>query len=181
MTSVPTAQLRSSPAPPRTGAFHEAERYRIRSVERCGLLDSGREERFDRLTREAQNRFGVMDSIISLIADDRQYLKSSTGTLPLNLPRDVSICTVTIRGEEPLVVPDLLADERFAQNPYVTGAPFLRFYAGVPLRGPGGWFVGTFCLLGTEPRGLDPREYRYFEHLAREAELELNHVGDARS
>ena len=163
-----------SPGPESAGAFREAERYRLRSLERCGLLDSGDEERFDRLTRRAQAQFGVMGSTISLLAEDRLYLKSSPVHFPRNLRRDASICSVTLRGEGPLVVPDLLADTRFAQNPMVVGEPFIRFYAGMPLRGPGGWFVGAFCLLGTEPRALDRWELTQLGRLAEQAEIELN-------
>ena len=180
VTSPSSPRRRSPWTPAATGAFREAERYRLRSLERCGLLDSGDEERFDHLTRRAQAQFGVMASAISLITEDRLYLKSLAGVLPGSIPRDASICTVTIRDEEPLVVPDLSKDELFAQNSYVVGVPFLRFYAGVPLRGPGGWFVGTFCLLGTEPRELDPRERLGLDRLAEDAELEINAVRGAR-
>ena len=152
----------------------EAERQRLRSLHRSNLLDSGDEERFDRLTRHARSHFAVATAIISLIAEDRQYLKSFMGSFPRTLPREAAFCTVTIAGEDTLMVPDLLADERFRDSPVVVGPPFIRFYAGVPLRGPGGWFVGSLCILDTEPRRLGPRELRQLRRLADQAELEVN-------
>ncbi|WP_442853448.1 GAF domain-containing protein [Arthrobacter sp. L77] len=113
-------------------------------------------------------------AIISLIAEDRQYLKSFVGSFPRTLPREAAFCNVTIESEDTLVVPDLLEDERFQNSPFVVGPPFIRFYAGVPLRGPGGWFVGSLCILDTEPRRLGPRELLQLRRLADQAELEVN-------
>lgn len=151
-----------------------AERQRLRALERSKLLGSGDEERFDRLTRRAQSHFGVTTSVISVIADDHQYLKSLVGAFPRVVPREAAFCNVTIQGEEPLVVPDLRLDERFRDNPFVTGPPFIRFYAGVPLRGPGGWFVGSMCIVDTEPRELRGDEEAQLRRFADEAELEVN-------
>lgn len=155
-------------------AVRELERQRLRAVERSRLLDSGAEERFDRITREARARFGVPLSIISFIAEDRQFFKSFVGSMPRNIPREIAFCNATIRQEEPLVVPDLLDDARFSGHPFVSGAPFVRFYAGVALRGPGGWFVGSICILDTEPRVLGPHDLLRLRRFAEAAELEVN-------
>lgn len=157
----------------------EMERQRLRALDRSGLLDSGDEERFDRLTRRAQSRFGVSTAIISLIAEDRQYLKSFAGPFPRAVERHAAFCNVTIQSDRTLVVPDLLADARFRDNPLVKGAPYTRFYAGVPLRGPGGWFVGSMCILDPQPRDLDRQGLAQLRRLADEAELEVNGVGSA--
>jgi len=159
---------------PASIAAHEAERQRLRSLHRSNLLDTGDEERFDRLTRHAQGHFGVATAVISLIAEDRQYLKSSVGCFPRTVPREAAFCNVTIQHDDTLVVPDLLEDERFRNSPLVVGPPFIRFYAGVPLRGPGGWFVGSLCILDTEPRHLDRQELLQLRRLADQAELEVN-------
>lgn len=152
----------------------EIERQRLRSLERSGLLDTGDEERFDRLTRRAQVLFGVTTAVISLIARDRQYLKSVVGPFPRNIRREEAFCNITIQGEEPLVVQDVREDQRFQESPLVKGAPFIRFYAGVPLRGPGGWFIGSMCILDTEPRNLSSTDQVHLRRLADEAELEVN-------
>ncbi|MHA7209741.1 GAF domain-containing protein [Arthrobacter sp. MDT1-65] len=175
--SLPTPSSFAAAAPSDlqgSPAAREAERQRLRSLDRLGLLDSGDEERFDRLTRRAQAHFGVTTAVISLIGADRQYLKSFVGSFPRTIQRDTAFCNVTLQGEDPLVVSDLRADERFQRNPLVVGAPFIRFYAGVPLRGPGGWFVGSLCILDTRPRDLDGPGLLQLRRLADEAELEVN-------
>ncbi len=157
-------------------AARAKERQRLRAVDRTRLLDSADEERFDRLTRLAQRSFGVLTAVISLIGEDRQFLKSFVGPLPRNVAREFSVCDTALRTEGGLVVPDLRSDVRFRDNPFVVGPPFLRFYAGVPLRGPGGWFVGSMCILDTEPRSLEHEDHTLLRCLAQEAELELNDV-----
>lgn len=160
-------------------AAREVERQRLRSLKRSGLLDSGDEERFDRLTRQACAQFSVSTAMISLVDGDRQYLKSFVGSFPRNYRRDASFCNVTIQGEGSVVVPDLSADDRFRDNPLVVGPPFIRFYAGVPLRGPGGWFVGSMCILDTVSRQLDRQELMQLRRLADEAEFQINAGGPA--
>ncbi|WP_181036474.1 GAF domain-containing protein [Arthrobacter sp. B1805] len=175
MTLLSSSGEPARPVLPKTlPAAREFERQRLRSLERSGLLDSGDDERFDRLTRKACAQFKVSTAIISLLDADRQYLKSFVGAFPRNIRRDDAFCNVTIEGEDLLVVPDLRADERFRDNPLVVGEPFVRFYAGVPLRGPGGWFVGSMCILDTIPRELHGREQERLRRLADEVELEMN-------
>ncbi|MBG6224275.1 GAF domain-containing protein [Arthrobacter sp. CAN_A2] len=174
---MPTPLSLVAPAPsdlPASLTARATERERLRSLHRSNLLDTGDEERFDRLTRYAQIHFATATAIISLIAEDRQYLKSFVGSFPRSIPRNAAFCNVTIRSEDTLVVPDLLEDERFRDSPFVVGPPFIRFYAGVPLRGPGGWFVGSLCILDTEPRQLDQRALLQLRSLADRAELEVN-------
>jgi GAF domain-containing protein len=155
-------------------ADQERERLRLRSLERSGLLDTGDEERFDRLTRQARALFGVSAASISLVGEHQQYLKSRMGALEQVIPRDAAFCSVTIEGESELIVPDTLAHPRFRSNTYVVRQPLIRFYAGMPLRGPGGWFIGSLCILDTQPRTLSITEVRLLRRLAAEAELEIN-------
>lgn len=152
----------------------ESERQRLRSLRRTGLLDSPQEERFDRLTRDAQSYFGVQTVIISFISEDRQFLKSFVGDLPRTIPRDLALCDTTIKQDGLLLIPDMRIDPRFSTHPFVVGEPFARFYAGIPLRGPSGWFVGSLCLVDTEPRHLCARERAYLGTLADLAEIEVN-------
>lgn len=152
----------------------ESERQRLRSLLRTGLLDSPEEERFNHLTREAQTRFGVHTAIISFISEDRQFLKSFVGDLPRTIPRDLALCDTTIKQDGLLLIPDMRVDPRFSTHPFVVGEPFARFYAGIPLRGPSGWFVGSLCLVDTEPRHLCARERAYLGTLADLAEIEVN-------
>ncbi|MBG6185253.1 hypothetical protein IWX65_003232 [Arthrobacter sp. CAN_A214] len=160
------------------GAFlftpEEAEQERLDALTRTHLLDTVAEDRFDQYTRQAKDYFRVSSAIIALIDGHRQFLKSVIGPIEQNLPRETSFCNATIRNAGPLIVEDALEDERFAKNPLVTGKPFIRFYAGFPLRGPGGWTIGTLCVIDQNPRDFTGRDGRFLRNLAHQVETELN-------
>lgn len=160
------------------GAFlftaEEAEQERLDAVTRTNLLDTPAEKRFDQYTQQARNYFHVSSSIVALIDDHRMFLKSVIGPIEQNLPREITFCTATIRNAGPLIIPDTLEDDRFRTNPLVLGEPFIRFYAGYPLRGSGGWTVGTLCVIDQKPRGFTPQDGRFLRKLARLVENEIN-------
>ena len=109
------------------------------------ILDTPPEERFDRITRLVAAHFGVPSVEINLIDATRQWSKSGFGETNSNAPRAISFCAHTILEDEALVVCDALDDLRFHDNPLVSGGPYLRFYAGVPLRSPEGYALGSLC------------------------------------
>lgn len=150
-----------------------AERERLRSLGELHLLDSPPEERFDRITRRAAERFGCEVATLALIADDRQFVKSMVGEAIQDLERTQAFCDATIRSAGPLVLPDIQQDERFQAHPFVVGAPHIRFYAGCPLRGPGGWLVGTLCVMSTGPRHFTPQDLDDLESLTQEMQHEV--------
>ncbi|MHA7210474.1 GAF domain-containing protein [Arthrobacter sp. MDT1-65] len=160
------------------GAFlftaKEQEQERLDALTRSHLLDTGPETRFDRITQEAKDYFQVSSSIVALIDDRQQFLKSVIGPVQQNMPREISFCNATIRNAGPLIVPDALEDDRFKVNPLVLGEPYIRFYAGYPLRGPGGWTIGTLCVIDQKPRDYSPRDGRKLRTLARQVEAEIN-------
>jgi GAF domain-containing protein len=125
------------------------------------ILDSGPEERFDRLTRLAKRMFGVSISLVSLVDSDRQWFKSSQGLDATETPRDISFCRHAILGDTVFAVPDTLKDDRFHDNPLVTDAPNIRFYAGCRLTIAYGSKLGTLCIIDHKPRFF-PMKMRYF-------------------
>jgi diguanylate cyclase (GGDEF)-like protein len=154
-------------------AFPDVEAKRQRSVDALQVLDTPAEERFDRITRLARRVFGVPIVLVSLVDRDRQWFKSAQGLDVTETPRDVSFCGHAILDGGALVVNDANADERFADNPLVTGEPRIRFYAGHPIRAGDGYRVGTLCLIDTEPRQLSPDERETLADLAALVENEL--------
>ncbi|WP_104181374.1 GAF domain-containing protein [Arthrobacter sp. B0490] len=160
------------------GAFlfsaEEQETERLAALDRTQLLDSQPEARFDRYTEQAKEYFDVSSSIIALLDDRRMFLKSVIGPIEQDLPREITFCHATIRNAGPLIIRDALEDERFGTNPLVVGEPFIRFYAGYPLRGPGGWTVGTLCVIDQEPRGFSAADGRFLRKLAGLVEDEIN-------
>ena len=109
------------------------EAARLATLRRHGLLDSGAEERFDRITRLAQHILGVPIALVSLIDADRQWFKSAQGLDAPETGRDVSFCGHAITGHQELTVRDARLDPRFHDNPLVVGDPRIRFYAGCPI------------------------------------------------
>jgi serine phosphatase RsbU (regulator of sigma subunit) len=153
----------------------EDEAERLRALEDLHVLGTGPEQRFDRITRLAQRLFGVANASITLVDEDRQHIKSqqAPGLRLEQIPRDEAFCSHTIRGPETLVVEDAAVDERFADNPLVTGPLHLRFYAGHPLEAPGGQRVGALCLIDDHPRQLAEPEQELLAELAAWVEDEL--------
>ncbi|MCW6509998.1 EAL domain-containing protein [Hyphomicrobiales bacterium BP6-180914] len=110
------------------------------------------EPRFDKIVQLAVRLFGTSMAAVALIDQDRQWLKAQAGFAITETPRAVSFCTHTIRSDDVLTVLDTRSDTRFAQNPLVTGPPFIRFYAGAPLVTSDGHRLGALCVADTAPR-----------------------------
>lgn len=152
--------------------FNEA--VRILALKRTHLLDTPREERFDRFTRMAKLAFGVPIALVSLVDNKRQWFKSSQGLEARETPRDMSFCGHAILIDRLFIVENTLEDPRFADNPLVTGPPHIRFYAGAQLHSHEGYNLGTLCIIDTRPRSLDHDQCALLEELARCVDEEIN-------
>ncbi len=150
--------------PPETPA---EEQFRLAALHYLGLLDTPAERDFDDLVALAQVLFQVPIALISLIDRDRQWFKARAGFDGQEGPRATSFCGHAILAPEGLVVPDASRDPRFHDNPFVTGAPHIRFYAGAPLRLPSGYAIGTLCIIDRAPRpGFGPADQARLASLA---------------
>ena len=150
------------------------EEDRLRSLAALNVLDSPREERFDRLVRLAQRMFDVPMAMVSLIDEHRHWNKAEVGVGNRDdVPRSTSMCDHTIRGDEALVVTDPVHDPRFASYPSVAMDGGVRFYAGQPLHAPGGARVGSLCIVDTRHRTLDENQLAILRELADFVETEL--------
>jgi len=149
--------------------FHSEQREieRLAAVERYDLLDTPREEVFDRITRLACRLLKVPMAALSAIDGHRQWYKASEGLGATEVPRCETFCEHTLALGRSLVVPDALLDARFLHNPSVTGAPHVRSYAGVPLTTRDGHHIGTLCAIGNVARTFDADDIANLEDLAR--------------
>lgn len=135
----------------------ENEAARLAALYASALLNTLPEPRFDRLTRLVQQALHTPIVLISLLDEERQWFKSRQGLDVCETARDISFCGHAILGEGVFQITDALADPRFADNPLVTSAPFIRFYAGVPLK-VAAQPIGTLCIIDSEPRTLSDAE-----------------------
>ena len=149
------------------------ETVRLLSLHSLRIMDSAPEERFDRVTRMAQRLFDVDICLVSLVDSDRQWFKSKQGLEACQTPREVSFCGHAILQEQAFVVEDAHVDERFADNPLVTGDPSVRFYAGYPVHAPDGRRIGTLCLIDKQPRSFSADEEQTLKDFAALVDDEL--------
>ena len=154
-------------------AFPSNEAERARALQRLNILDTQAEERFDRLTRIAMRMFDVPIALVSLVDSNRQWFKSCLGLPVTETPRDISFCGHAILGDEIFIINDASQDPRFADNPLVTGAPNIRFYAGRPIRTLRGFKIGTLCLIDSKPRTFSDKDIQDLDDLAVMVENEL--------
>jgi len=133
----------------------EDEAARLAALYELLILDTPPEERFDKIAQFAASEFDMPIVLITLLDVDRQWFKARVGTEVCETGRDISFCSHAILRDDTMVVEDALQDPRFADNPLVTGAPHIRFYAGAPLALPSGLRLGTLCLIDRRPRTLD--------------------------
>jgi PAS domain S-box-containing protein len=123
------------------------EGERLAALERLEVLDSPSEPLFDSLTDLAAQTFNTPIALISLVDQERQWFKACVGLDVDHTPRDISFCQHAILSNQVFVVLDAANDERFRDNPLVTGPPDIRFYAGAPLITPEGYRLGTLCVI----------------------------------
>jgi anti-sigma regulatory factor (Ser/Thr protein kinase) len=149
------------------------EAARIEALKQYRILDTDPEPGFDDLTVLASQICQTPLSLLTFVDEQRQWFKSRTGLPFSDTSRAVSFCAHAIQQREIMLVPDTLADPRFRDNPYVTGEPFIRFYAGAPIVSREGEALGTLCVLDYVPRTLTSEQVRGLDILRRQAEAQL--------
>ncbi len=157
--------------------FSLGEVQRLKDLRALNLLYTPAEERFDRITRLAARVLQSPMAIISLVAEDTQWVKSSFGFAITTVPREHSFCSHAIRDHHAMVIPNAAEDERFAANPLVTEKPNIRFYAGQPIHSGAGSAIGALCVMDTLPRQLGRAELETLRDLSVIVERELGRRG----
>lgn len=133
----------------------ENEKERLRNLKEYEILDSLPEDDFDNIAALAAYICKTPISLITLIDENRQWFKSAYGITAFETPRDVAFCAHAINDPNSvLLVPDSRVDDRFHDNPHVTGDPHVIFYAGMPLVSQQGFALGTLCVIDSKPHNL---------------------------
>ncbi|MEG3178904.1 sensor domain-containing diguanylate cyclase [Sphingomonas sp. RB3P16] len=131
---------------------------RVAALRRLNVLDTAIEEPFEKIVTLVRTVLAVPIATVTLVDRNRQWFKARRGMDLSETPRSVSFCTHTIQQREPLIIENALHDPRFADSPLVSGPPYVRSYAGVPLRTPEGYNVGALCAIDTRPRSFTPAD-----------------------
>jgi diguanylate cyclase (GGDEF)-like protein len=124
----------------------------------------------------AKRMFDVSISLVSLIDEDRQWFKSAQGLEATETPRDISFCGHAINQEGLFIIPNATEDERFFDNPLVTDAPNIRFYAGYTLKLREELNIGTLCLIDPKPRVMDEEDQQLLRDLGAMIEQEIKSI-----
>ena len=149
------------------------EADRLEALRQYKILDTAAEEDFDDLALLASYICDTPMAAISLIDSDRQWFKARVGLPAPETSRDLAFCAYTILQDDLLVIPDALADERFATHPRVISDPGIRFYAGAPLMTPEGFALGSLCVIDREPRELSSDQFEALRALSRQVLTQL--------
>ena len=151
----------------------ENEKERLKALKNYQILDTLPEEEFDRLTQIASLVCGTPISLITLLDEERQWFKSNLGMDVGQGPRRDAFCRYAIMNDSLMEVKDAWEDDRFRNNPLVTGPPNMRFYAGYPLIDSDGHALGALCVIDLEPNELDSSQQQTLALLAREAVAQI--------
>ncbi|HEY0191503.1 MAG TPA: ATP-binding protein [Kofleriaceae bacterium] len=149
------------------------EQARLEALRECRILNSDPDPEFDTLVAHAGRLTRSPIALLSLVDESRQWFKARIGVSATHTPRSLSFCAHTIRQMTPMIVSDARLDPRFADNPLVTGDPYIVFYAGWPLITPDGHALGSLCVIDHEPRVLTATQQEAMALLARQVVLSL--------
>lgn len=139
---------------------------RVAALRRLDVLDTAVEEPFEKIVTLVRTVLAVPMATVTLVDRDRQWFKARRGVDQSETPRAVSFCTHTIQQRDPLVIENVLDDPRFTDSPLVVGPPYVRSYAGVPLRTPDGYNIGALCAMDTRARRFSPADIAILSNFA---------------
>lgn len=145
------------------------EEARLNALLNYWILETPAEPMFDDLARLAAQIADTPIAFLSFLDKQQQWNKAKIGWDLARIPLEESFATHILHRSDPVVIPDLRNEERFAQNPYVVGAPNIHFYAGIPLISESGHPVGVLCVLDDKPRAFNEQQVNGLRMLARQA------------
>ena len=150
------------------------ENLRLQALKQLDLLDTLSESEYDQIVEIASQICDTPIALISLVDQDRQWFKAKVGLSATETPRDLAFCAHAILQEDVFVVEDSSKDPRFFDNPLVTGAPHVQFYAGAPIKSPEGLPIGTVCVIDHNQRKLTEKQISALKALSNQVTIILN-------
>ncbi|MCS7005241.1 MAG: GAF domain-containing protein [Cytophagales bacterium] len=151
----------------------QKETLRLNALLKYEILDTEEEQVFNDLAKITSQICQTPIALVNLLDSSRQWFKAKVGIQIQETPRELSFCTHAIQQDEIFEIEDATQDARFSQNPYVTGEPYVRFYAGMPLKTPQGYNIGTLCVIDTKKRKLSDAQKLALRTLAQQVIFQL--------
>ena len=155
------------------------ETERLNAVKRFEIFDFDLNENLQGILKLAADIYETPVAFITLIDEHDQWFKVNKGFEVFRMPRNTSFCTHAIMQQEVMIVPDAREDARFINNPLVSKAPNIRFYAGAPLATNDGNNIGTLCVMDVNTKMIPEHKRVFLEILAKQSihlmELELTY------
>ena len=134
----------SPPEPP----TNESER--LEALASYGIMDTARDERYDRIARIAAKAYAADIAFLSFIDVNQQWMKAKTSEVLHDfVARDSSVWTLVISSGEAQVFEDMRTAPELEGHPLAGNIPW-RFYASVPIRGESAAVLGTLCIMRTD-------------------------------
>src|SRR5207248_9269233 len=147
---------------------------RLQRLAACRANNANREPLFDQIVADAARLLGVPVAVLGFLDADREWVKAAVGWNVVSLPGPYSLAARLLHERETTVVTDMSTDPRFAEHPMVSGAPFLRFLAAVPLIDDDGYFLGALTVLARGTRTLTQEQSDILRNLAGRVVAELS-------
>jgi GAF domain-containing protein len=154
------------------------ELYRLDAVNRFKQPDAAVTNDLNEIVNLTAQICNTPVAMITLLDDEYQWFKASTGVDIDCTDRNLSFCNYTIKQDNLITVTDTHLDARFSNNPLVTAAPFVRFYSGVTLTTKDGYAIGSLCIIDFEPRTLTEHQQNSLKTLSKQVMnlMELNYT-----
>lgn len=149
------------------------ENLRLQALYELSVWERDGNQFYQDIANLACTLCGTKMSMISLVECSKVRFFATAGVVLKEIPKDISFCSYTISNEKTLIVNDTLEDKRFQNNPFVTGAPRVRFYAGAPLVTREGLKIGALCVLDPTPKNLSDAQIIALEALARQVVMRM--------
>jgi GAF domain-containing protein len=143
------------------------ELVRLEELSKYNVLESPEDPFYNDIVSLAAQICNTPMSFVSFVEEKDLWLKAKLGVNLERIPRAISMCQHTILQSNPLIIEDLSKDPRFSESPFVMAAPYLKFYAGIPLINSTGFVLGTLCVLDIVPKSLSDSQLRAFLSLQR--------------
>lgn len=150
------------------------EAQRLSNLRDYMIMDTIPEVDFDQITMLASQICDTPISLVSLVDERRQWFKSHHGLKVRETPKDIAFCSHAINDPaHPFIVSDSRNDQRFYDNPLVTGDPHVIFYAGVPLVTPEGHALGTLCVIDNKPKEISGEQITALKALSNQVMCQM--------